>query len=116
MWDRGTDDRIRWHLLGGATLRLGREASSVRPLSSEPPANAPLRRLPEPRQRRQAGRGVSRTEAPRGGLEPFLDTWCLVAGESWQEALEEAVHQSGCCAVFLGPVSKGGAWRAQETQ
>jgi WD40 repeat protein len=50
------------------------------------------------------------------GLEPFLDTWFLVAGEPWQEALEEAVHQSSTCAVFFGPVSKGGAWRSQETQ
>src|SRR5947208_1291089 len=50
------------------------------------------------------------------GLEPFLDIWCLVGGKPWQTALEEGLNQSGCCAVFFGPVSKGGAWRNQETQ
>jgi WD40 repeat protein len=50
------------------------------------------------------------------GLEPFLDIWCLVGGKPWQPALEEGLNQSGCCAVFFGPVSKGGAWRNQETQ
>ena len=50
------------------------------------------------------------------GLEPFLDSWHLVAGEPWQEALDKAVSQSSTCAVFFGPVSKGGAWRKEETQ
>jgi tetratricopeptide (TPR) repeat protein len=37
------------------------------------------------------------------GLIPFLDRWCLVPGEPWQEAIEEALRASASCAVFLGP-------------
>jgi len=36
------------------------------------------------------------------GLRPFLDRWCLVPGEPWQEAIEEALRASASCAVFLG--------------
>ncbi|NIP84075.1 MAG: TIR domain-containing protein, partial [Planctomycetales bacterium] len=36
------------------------------------------------------------------GLIPFLDRWCLVPGEPWQEAIEEALRASASCAVFLG--------------
>jgi hypothetical protein len=37
------------------------------------------------------------------GFKPFLDKWHLVPGDPWQEALEEALDQSACCAVFVGP-------------
>jgi len=37
------------------------------------------------------------------GFIPFLDRWCLVPGEPWQEAIEEALRASASCAVFLGP-------------
>ena len=37
------------------------------------------------------------------GFIPFLDRWCLVPGEPWQEAIEEALLASTSCAVFLGP-------------
>ena len=40
-------------------------------------------------------------------LEPFLDTWHLVPGEPWQEALERALDASQACAVFLGPQGLG---------
>ncbi len=36
------------------------------------------------------------------GIEPFLDKWCLVPGDPWQEALEDALESSRTCAVFLG--------------
>src|SRR5262245_20363000 len=47
------------------------------------------------------------------GLRPFLDKWHLIPGEPWQEALEEALDQSGTCAVFLGP-SGLGPWENEE--
>jgi len=47
------------------------------------------------------------------GLKPFLDKWHLIPGEPWQEALEEALDQSGSCAVFLGPSGFGG-WHHEE--
>jgi WD40 repeat protein len=47
------------------------------------------------------------------GLEPFFDKRHLVAGERWQEKLEEALHGSRTCAVFLGP-SKLGPWENEE--
>jgi len=37
------------------------------------------------------------------GLNPFLDKWCPVPGEPWQEAIEEVLRVSASCAVFLGP-------------
>lgn len=47
------------------------------------------------------------------GLRPFLDKWHLVPGESWQEALEEALDQSRTYAVFVGP-SGIGPWENEE--
>ena len=37
------------------------------------------------------------------GLTPFLDRWCLVPGDPWQEAIEEALLASTSCAIFIGP-------------
>jgi tetratricopeptide (TPR) repeat protein len=37
------------------------------------------------------------------GLTPFLDKWCLVPGDPWQEVIEEALQASASCAVFIGP-------------
>jgi hypothetical protein len=37
------------------------------------------------------------------GIKPFFDSWHLVPGEPWQEALEEALDQSSTGAIFLGP-------------
>ena len=37
----------------------------------------------------------------RRGLTPFLDKWCLVPGEPWPEAIEEALLASASCAVFI---------------
>ena len=47
------------------------------------------------------------------GLRPFLDKWHLIPGEPWQEALEDALDQSGNCAVFLG-ASGLGSWENEE--
>lgn len=47
------------------------------------------------------------------GITPFLDKWNLVPGEPWQEALEEALDESGTCAVFLGPGGMG-PWQNEE--
>lgn len=40
-------------------------------------------------------------------VEPFLDTWHLIPGEPWQEAIERALDASQACAVFLGPSGLG---------
>ena len=37
------------------------------------------------------------------GLNPFLDKWHLIPGETWQEALEDALDSSATVAVFIGP-------------
>jgi tetratricopeptide (TPR) repeat protein len=47
------------------------------------------------------------------GLVPFLDRWCLVPGEPWQEAIEEALRASASCAVFLG-ASDISPWHNEE--
>ncbi len=47
------------------------------------------------------------------GVEPFLDSWHLVPGEPWQEALETAIDVSRTCAVFVGP-SGFGTWENEE--
>jgi len=36
-------------------------------------------------------------------LEPFLDKWHLVPGQSWQPDLERALEQSASVAIFFGP-------------
>jgi len=48
------------------------------------------------------------------GLRPFLDKWHLVPGLPWQEALEEALHSSRTCAVFIG--RDLGPWLNEETR
>lgn len=35
------------------------------------------------------------------GLEPWLDKWNLVSGDSWQPALEEALRDSAACVVVV---------------
>jgi hypothetical protein len=47
------------------------------------------------------------------GLTPWLDTWNLVPGEPWQEAIEEALEACQTVAVFLGP-SGIGSWENEE--
>ena len=46
---------------------------------------------------------LARRLEDEAGLKPFLDTWHLVPGEPWQDALEEALDISKTCAVFIGP-------------
>ena len=50
---------------------------------------------------------IARRLREEARLEPFLDTWHLVPGEPWQEALERALDASQTCAVFLGPQGLG---------
>jgi len=47
------------------------------------------------------------------GISCFLDKWHLIPGEPWQVALEEALDQSECCVVFVGP-SGLGPWQNEE--
>lgn len=46
-------------------------------------------------------------------IVPFLDIWCLVPGEPWQEAIENALRNSTSCAVCIGP-SGLGPWENME--
>ena len=49
----------------------------------------------------------------KAGIQLWLDTWNLVPGEPWQEAIEEALDACQTVAVFLGP--KGiGPWENEE--
>jgi hypothetical protein len=52
-------------------------------------------------------------ELRKAGLRPFLDDWYLRRGTSFQPSLSEAIDQSGCCAVFIGP-SPDGPWQKEE--
>lgn len=47
------------------------------------------------------------------GIRPFLDTWHLIPGQPWQEELEQALTDSDCTAVFLGP-SGVSPWHNEE--
>jgi hypothetical protein len=47
------------------------------------------------------------------GIQPWLDTWNLIPGEPWQEAIEHALGQCTACAVFIGP-SSAGPWQNEE--
>ena len=46
-------------------------------------------------------------------LNVWLDSWYLVAGEAWQDAIEEALDESQTVAVFLG-ASGIGPWENEE--
>jgi len=47
------------------------------------------------------------------GIQPWLDTWNLIPGEPWQEAIEGALDSCATCAVCLGP-SGTGPWQNEE--
>src|SRR5690349_10461987 len=47
------------------------------------------------------------------GIQPWLDTWNLIPGEPWQEAIEQALGQCATCAVFIGP-SGAGPWQNEQ--
>jgi signal transduction histidine kinase/energy-coupling factor transporter ATP-binding protein EcfA2 len=49
----------------------------------------------------------------KAGVQPWLDTWNLIPGEPWQEAIEEALECCAACAVFIGP-SGAGPWQNEE--
>lgn len=49
------------------------------------------------------------------GFQVFLDDWCLVPGETWQEALIEALDSSPCCLVMCGPQGFG-PWQNEEVR
>jgi hypothetical protein len=46
----------------------------------------------------------------QAGFRPWLDTWNLIPGDPWQEAIEAALGQCATCAVFIGP-SGTGPWQ-----
>lgn len=47
------------------------------------------------------------------GVKVFLDRWELIPGAPWQQALEKALAESQCCAVFIGPQGLG-PWHSNE--
>src|SRR5262245_57394476 len=47
------------------------------------------------------------------GVQLWLDTWNLIPGEPWQEAIEVALDSCATCAVFVGP-SGMGPWQNEE--
>jgi len=49
----------------------------------------------------------------KAGIQPWLDEWNLIPGESWQEAIEVALDSCAICAVFVGP-SGTGPWQNEE--
>ena len=36
-------------------------------------------------------------------LRIFLDKWCLIPGEAWQDDIEKALDKSATCVIFIGP-------------
>ena len=49
----------------------------------------------------------------QAGVQPWLDTWNLIPGEPFQEAIEEALDRCATCAIFVGP-SGTGPWQNEE--
>jgi WD40 repeat protein/energy-coupling factor transporter ATP-binding protein EcfA2 len=56
---------------------------------------------------------IARWLEDSAGFSVWLDRWNLIPGDPWQEEIENALDQSGCCAVFLGP-GRPGAWQNEE--
>jgi hypothetical protein len=46
------------------------------------------------------------------GIRPWLDKWDLEAGKSWVAALQKAIPNINCAAVFFGPAGIG-PWEQQ---
>jgi len=46
-------------------------------------------------------------------LEPWLDIWCLTAGETFQPGLADGLRKSTTCAIFIGPKGLGN-WAREE--
>ncbi|MGG7570169.1 TIR domain-containing protein [Streptomyces sirii] len=49
------------------------------------------------------------------GFQVFLDDWCLVAGEPWQERQNEALANSPCCLAMCGAHGLG-PWQNEEVR
>ncbi|MFC9228796.1 TIR domain-containing protein [Streptomyces decoyicus] len=49
------------------------------------------------------------------GFHVFLDDWCLVAGEPWQERQNEALANSPCCLAMCGAHGLG-PWQNEEVR
>jgi type VI secretion system protein ImpC len=47
------------------------------------------------------------------GVSPWLDTWCLLPGDPWQQCIETALNECASCAVFVGPTGIG-PWQNEE--
>jgi tetratricopeptide (TPR) repeat protein len=41
------------------------------------------------------------------GIDVWLDTWSLVPGQAWQDAISKAIDNSSAVAVFIGPSGFG---------
>jgi hypothetical protein len=47
------------------------------------------------------------------GIDVWLDAWCVIAGDRWQDRAAEGMVASRSCAVFLGPHDVG-LWEKEE--
>jgi len=56
---------------------------------------------------------IARWLEDKAGLKVWLDKWNLIPGDPWQEGIEDALDQSRCCVVFLGPNGLG-PWQNEE--
>jgi hypothetical protein len=52
-------------------------------------------------------------ELKKIGIRPWLDKWDLAGGDKIADALETAVKNINCAAIFFGPADKG-KWHAME--
>jgi hypothetical protein len=64
-------------------------------------------------QDRQLVETIARWLTEDAKLIVWFDQWRNIPGNPWQEDLENALDQSRCCVVFLGP-SGLGAWQNEE--
>jgi hypothetical protein len=49
----------------------------------------------------------------RTDLDPWLDRWDLIAGDPWQEGLQQGLSNAKSCAVFVGRSGQG-PWQKKE--
>jgi tetratricopeptide (TPR) repeat protein len=46
---------------------------------------------------------IARALREKAQLRIFLDKWCLIPGDPWQDEIERALDRSATCVVFIGP-------------
>jgi len=58
---------------------------------------------------------IGRRLEEKGKVKIWIDKWNLIPGDPWEEEIENALDESNCCILFLGPNGIG-TWQHKEME